>query len=458
MNLVEQIKSLLSEGLIHKLSSLLGANEGATKTALGAAVPALLSALSNLASSGGGAQKLVSALGRLDAGSLGHMLSDQPGAILEQGSNILHSLFPNTTISGIINALARYAGLGPGVVQKLLGYLTPLVLGSIAGRFAGRAVNAQGLANMLAEEKTHIANALPSGFSLDEVLGLTPARHTVPAAHEPAPSQPVWLWSLLPLLALGLLTVFLFRSCSPTPTPSTTTTFRSSTELTTRSAVPERSAVPDAARLSTDFTSNFGSLTGALGNIKDAASAEAAVPKLREFSDKLAGMKDMVDKLPEAAKAKFTDLLKADFGKLQDQLISLVWIPGVASKIKPVVNDITDKMASIGGFTASRATELSSDLASAFSSLTETLTGVKDAATAEAALPKLRDISGSLDGAKAALDTLSGDSKSILRSLIKTGIAKLKEITDKVVAIAGVPDQFKTVVNAIMGKLTTLAG
>ena len=452
MNLVEQIKSLLSEGLIHKLSSLLGANEGATKTALGAAVPALLSALSNLASSGGGAQKLVSALGRLDAGSLGHMLSDQPGAILEQGSNILHSLFPNTTISGIINALARYAGLGPGVVHKLLGYLTPLVLGSIAGRFAGRAVNAQGLANMLAEEKTHIANALPSGFSLDEVPGLAPARHTVPAVHEPAPSQPVWLWSLLPLLALGLLTVFLFRSCSPTPTPSTTTTFRSSTELTTRSTVP------DAARLSTDFTSNFGSLTGALGNIKDAASAEAAVPKLREFSDKLAGMKDMVDKLPEAAKAKFTDLLKADFGKLQDQLVSLMWIPGVASKIKPVVNDITDKMASIGGFTASRATELSSDLAGAFSSLTETLTGVKDAATAEAALPKLRDISGSLDGAKAALDTLSGDSKSILRSLIKTGIAKLKEITDKVVAIAGVPDQFKTVVNAIMGKLTTLAG
>src|SRR6516162_7219582 len=317
MNLVEQIKSLLSEGLIHKLSSLLGANEGATKTALGAAVPALLSALSNLASSGGGIQKLVSALGKLDAGSLGNMLSDQPGAVLEQGSNILHSLFGNSTISGIVNALARYAGLGPGVVQKLLGYLTPLVLGAIASRFAGRAVNAQGLANMLAEEKTHIANALPSGFSLDEVPGLAPARHTVPAVHEPAPSQPVWLWSLLPLLALGLLTVFLFRSCSPTPTPSTTTTVRSSTELTTHSTVS------DAARLSTDFTSNFASLTGALGNIKDAASAEAAVPKLREFSDKLAGMKDMVDKLPEAAKTKFTDLLKADFGKLQDQLISL---------------------------------------------------------------------------------------------------------------------------------------
>jgi len=452
MNLVEQIKSLLSEGLIHKLSSLLGANEGATKTALGAAVPALLSALSNLASSGGGIQKLISALGKLDAGSLGNMLSDQPGAVLEQGSNILHSLFPNSTISGIVNALARYAGLGPGVVQKLLGYLTPLVLGSIAGRFAGRGVNAQGLAHLLDEQKANITHALPSGFSLDEVPGLAPARRTVPAAHEPTPSQPVWMWSLLPLLALGLLTVFLFRSCSPSATTSTTTTIRSSTELTTRSTVP------DAARLSTDFSNSFSSLTAALGNIRDAASAEAAVPKLREFSDKLAGMKDMVDKLPEAAKAKFTDLLKADFGKLQDQLVSLMWIPGVASKIKPVVNDITDKMASIGGFTASKATELSSELSSAFSSLTETLTGVKDAATAEAALPKLRDISGSLDGAKVALDTLSGDSKSLLRSLIKTGIAKLKEITDKVVAIAGVPDQFKTVVNAIMGKLTTLAG
>jgi hypothetical protein len=135
-----------------------------------------------------------------------------------------------------------------------------------------------------------------------------------------------------------------------------------------------------------------------------------------------------------------------------------MWIPGVASKIKPVVKDITDKMESISGFPASEAPQLSSDLSAAFSSLTETLTGVKDAATAEAALPKLGDISGKLDSAKTAMDKLSGDSKLILRSLIKTSLAKLKELTDKVVAIAGVPDQFKTVVNAIMGKLTTLVG
>jgi hypothetical protein len=454
MNLVEQIKSQLSEGLIHQLSSLIGANEGATKSAVGAAVPALLSALANLTSSGGGAQKLISALGKLDDGSLGNlgnMLSGQSGSVLELGSSLLQSLFGNNIVSGIVNALSRYAGLGSGTVQKLLGYLTPLVLGAIGGRFAGRGVNAQGLANLFAEQKANITHALPSGLSLDEVPGLAAGRQAVPAPHEPVPSQPVWLWSLLPLLALGLLTVYLFRSCSPTPTTHTTTD-RSSTEPTTRSTVP------DVTRLSDDFSRNFKSMDEALNSIKDVASAEGALPKLRDFSDKLDSMKALVDKLPEAGKARFTDLLKTDFGKLQDQLISLMWIPDVGSKIKTVANDITRKMASLGDFPVSKAPQLSSDLADAFSSLTGTLTGVKDPATAEAALPKLREINGKLESAKATMDTLPSNSKSILHSLIKTSLAKLKGITDKVLAIAGVGDQFKTVVTAIMGTLNTLAG
>src|SRR5262245_48721568 len=79
MNLIDTIKNqLFSDGHINQLGSLIGAGEGSTKSAIGAALPALLAALSNVASTGGGAQKLASAVGRLDAGSLSnttHMLS-----------------------------------------------------------------------------------------------------------------------------------------------------------------------------------------------------------------------------------------------------------------------------------------------------------------------------------------------------------------------------------------------
>lgn len=63
MNLVEYIKNPLLSEMINKLGSMIGAGEGATRSAIGAAVPALLSAISGVASSNSEAQKLISALG-----------------------------------------------------------------------------------------------------------------------------------------------------------------------------------------------------------------------------------------------------------------------------------------------------------------------------------------------------------------------------------------------------------
>src|SRR5262245_37188281 len=129
MNLVDTIKNqLFSEGHLDQLSSLIGAGEGATKSAVGAAVPAVLSALTKMTSSGDGAQKVVSALGNFDAGSLGnmaHMLSGQAGSVLEQGSGLLNSLLGGNLVSGIVSAVSKFSGIGGGAMQKLLGYLMP---------------------------------------------------------------------------------------------------------------------------------------------------------------------------------------------------------------------------------------------------------------------------------------------------------------------------------------------
>jgi hypothetical protein len=132
MNLVELIKEQLSSGLLKELSSHLGASEGATRSAAMAAVPALLSAFSSLASGGSaGSHKLIEALEQFGSGSLEGLVnkvSNQPGSMLEQGASILSSLFGNSTISGIVNVISRFASMSPGVTQKLLGYLAPLVL------------------------------------------------------------------------------------------------------------------------------------------------------------------------------------------------------------------------------------------------------------------------------------------------------------------------------------------
>jgi hypothetical protein len=445
MNLVEQIKNQLTGAALGQLSSLIGAGEGETGSAVGAAVPAVLSALSGLASSGG-AQKLVSALGHFETGSLGHvanMLSSQPGEVLEQGSGILQTLFGTSTVSGIVNALSRFTGIGSGSAQKLLGYLMPLVLGAIAGRFTGKRVNAQGLTSFLGEQKDNIAHALPSGFSLADVPGVATSRQAARITMDTA--QPaaaaIWRW-LIPVLAVvALAGVLLWYFYGRTPAVP---------------AVPTGLKVPEFAQVSTDLTGTFKSLTDSLTSIKDVASADTALPKLKELDSKLDGMQALVDKLPDVDKGKVTDLIKASLGKVEDQFTKLVWIPGVGEKVKATLDGIMGKLASLGGLPVPKASQVSAELAGTFSSLTKSLAGIKDSASAEAALPQLTDIGDRLRGARSALEGLSDAGRSTIVGLLKTAMGTLKELSDKVLAMAGVGDKIRPAMDAIMGKLNAL--
>jgi hypothetical protein len=409
MNLVDTIKNqLFSDGHLDQLSSLIGADTGGTKSAIGAAEPAVLSAISNLASSGGEAEKVISALGRLDGGSASnsaHMLADQADSVLERGTGFLNSLFGGSTIAGIVNAVSRFSGIGAGAMHKLLGYLMPVILGRIAARFAGKAPIAQGLTNMLADQKSAIANALPSGFSLHDIPGVDAvasaargavdttaraARSAADATASAGSSLLKWVLPMAALAAIGLILLWFFRPGKP-PTVD----------------LP----AADVSKLSTDLTGDFKSLTDSLAGIKDAASATAALPKLTELSGKLDAMKALVDRLPAADKGKIIDLIKPNLAKLEEQFAKLQWTPGVGDKVEPAVDGIMGKLASIGRLPTPQLPGLNGELASTFSSLKESLTNIKDSASGEAAMPKLTEISDKLDGAKASMDKLSDSGK-----------------------------------------------
>src|SRR5262249_37281125 len=159
----------------------------------------------------------------------------------------------------------RFAGIGPGSVQKLLGYLMPLVLGGIAGRFAGKTLSPQGLTSMLNEQKANIADGFPSGFSLSDLPGMAAAgsavRTAASGAQQAGSSALRWLLPVggLALLALVLWALFL----RPTSTSTAPTV-----------AIPSV-GVPDVAQLTSNLTGDFTALSGSLAGIKDAASAEA---------------------------------------------------------------------------------------------------------------------------------------------------------------------------------------
>ena len=102
-------------------------------------------------------------------------------------------------------------------------------------------------------------------------------------------------------------------------------------------------------------------------------------------------------------------------------------------------------------------TKFGTDLAGAYTTLTEVLGGVKDAATADAALPKLTDWSTKIDGYKGIWDKLTGEGKSTIAKVTTDHLGKMKDLVANVVKIGGISDKFKDLLNAIITKLAALA-
>jgi hypothetical protein len=199
-------------------------------------------------------------------------------------------------------------------------------------------------------------------------------------------------------------------------------------------------------------------MTDSLSGITDVASATKAVPKLTELNNQLDALKSQMDKLPADGKARIAELIKTNLGKLEDQFAKLLWVPGVGDKIKPLVGETLNKMASLGGLPTPQMPQLSSDLAGLVSTVTDVLSDVRDTASAEAALPKLQNLNENLDGMKSMMDKLPEAGKSTIAALVKAALVKLREAADKVTTITGgVGEKIKPIVTAILDKLNTFA-
>lgn len=99
------------------------------------------------------------------------------------------------------------------------------------------------------------------------------------------------------------------------------------------------------------------------------------------------------------------------------------------------------------------AASFTKDMTGMFTKLTDTLTGVKDEATATAALPKLEGFGGDIDKMKAVFDKIPEAARGPIKTALTEGLGKLKELVAKVLAMPGVGDKLKPVLDGIMSKL-----
>src|SRR5262249_14021835 len=306
VNLISLIMQFLTPDMIGRIASALGLDRTNTQTAIGAAIPGLLAGLSGVATQPGGAQKLVDTV-RQQTGALGsfaNMLgASGQSSLIEKGSQILSSLLGGRDQTALAGAVSKYAGLGQNASGSLLGMLAPIVMGTIGQQQGTRSLDAGGIASLLSSQKDNIVAALPAGFAnllggtglLDSLGGAArtataaagqTARVTASAARaigdtgqRAASVSRNWLYWLIPLLAIVALLIYFFASPSE------------------QGGQPGRPTIPGLTVGGLDIgkqvTHSTTSLRTTLGGITDAASAQAALPKLREVTTQI----DKVDGL-----------------------------------------------------------------------------------------------------------------------------------------------------------------
>jgi len=244
-SIIATISRFLTPEVVGRLASASGLDRSVAQTAVGAAVPSILSALAGLVAQPNGARQLADTLAQQPADMLGSITSGLTGSALtgEKGTSLLSSLLGGGALGVLTSTVSKFLGVGEGPMRTLMGLLTPLIMGVLGREQSTAGLDASGLARMLIGQKNEITAAMPAGLSrLLEAASRqhegiasppSPARRTydAPAAAYTAAMQRArgntswgarWAYWALPLLVLAALLSYLFTPERETVVPVAT--------------------------------------------------------------------------------------------------------------------------------------------------------------------------------------------------------------------------------------------
>jgi hypothetical protein len=400
MNIVDLVKDQLTSQVLGSLGSLVGTNEAQTKAASAAAIPAMLGGLAKLAGTSQGAGQLASALGGLDLGMLGNLAGVLGGSnaskMADKGGSLLGTLFGNSATSMIVETLASFLGIKGGIARSMLSYLAPVVLGTVAKQLtsSGKSIDASGIQSLFADQSRNIQSALPAGLSLGD-----------------------------------------FGSIAKAVT-SATSGGASHSSHASHGHVERKQE-------SSGFPSWLPWL--ALPLIAIGAFLLMNKDKGAKPADKgavVVNQTEMMKKMAEAQKSG-----EALAGKAAEK---------VADAGAEAVKTTTDAVAAAveKATDAIDMTAFGGDMTGLFGKLTDSFKGITDVPSAEAAVPGLKDLAGILEGYKATADKLPEAGKATVKEMVGTNLGTLQPIIDTVLAIPGVGDILRPIVEPMLKTLS----
>lgn len=380
MNILSMVMQYFGPVIMNKIAGSLGINSTLAQRALAAAVPAILAGIVGKTAQPGGAKILSDLIGKQDPGllgKLGEMIgTGQQAAVVEQGTGALGSLLGNSTLGSLAGALSKQAGLGVGASNTLLGLVTPAVLGTLGKEQKSAGLDAAGLANMLINQKKTIADAVPADFAkllggtglLDVVQGhgsevnskTGQTASTTRAAGSSVPSGSSyraghdgshqhhhhfawWPW-LAAIGAAGVLwwSVFGHKALVPHPTTAIPAVVQPSTTLAT--SPPPMPAIIASTDVGRQVVNVIDEMKASLGGVRDAAAAQAALPKIQEIAGRLEKLNSQASQLGPEARRALATYVGSQTGIIKMAINNVLALPGVANLLRPVLEQMLGRV------------------------------------------------------------------------------------------------------------------
>jgi hypothetical protein len=117
---------------------------------------------------------------------------------------------------------------------------------------------------------------------------------------------------------------------------------------------------------------------------------------------------------------------------------------------------VAQDTAPAGQNVAVNATDVGKQVTDNLSNLHQTLSGITDPASAQAALPKLQEAAAQIDKVQNLSGKMSPDQRKVVAGLVSPIMPSLNQLFDKVLAIPGVSAELKPAVDALRAKLAVL--
>jgi hypothetical protein len=106
---------------------------------------------------------------------------------------------------------------------------------------------------------------------------------------------------------------------------------------------------------------------------------------------------------------------------------------------------------------ATSTADPTAQVTTAIASLKTALEGITDSASAKAAVPKLQEVDGQLTSVNNLVANLSADQKKALAAVVVGSLPAINQLFDKILAIPGVAEITKPVIDGLRAKLDSLS-